>query len=236
MNGIVILKKLVQTEPDTSGCYSFQNCRIKHSSAIKGIDLYQIAVDKFLGNSLIARLRDKKLGSLAELRELLHSHTATGLGDWVDLSGLIAPKHAVAELMTQIEQDELMLGDIENKFNEWNANFYQYQWEWVRSHLEKVWGKATEQVEVEDVISTIEKWIESVVKLDRLIYDDARKEFDLDAQIGFGADGDATERQQDFENVRGTFESNPFVNEVLKHIQRKSALAEEVIAKLAKIE
>ena len=76
----------------------------------------------------------------------------------------------------------------------------------------------------------IELWKESVVKLDKLIYDDAKKEFNLNAKTGFGADGDEAQKHRGFELVRGSFENNPFVLEVLNHIQIKSELGNSMIA------
>ena len=49
---------------------------------------------------------------------------------------------------------------------------------------------------------------------------------------GFGADGSRQEKEQDFEQVRGVFESNSFVNAVLRHIEDKTALGNELLARL----
>ena len=49
----------------------------------------------------------------------------------------------------------------------------------------------------------IELWKESVVKLDKLIYSDAKKEFDLNSKTGFGVDGNEEQKHQDFESVHG---------------------------------
>jgi hypothetical protein len=74
------------------------------------------------------------------------------------------------------------------------------------------------------------KWKESVVGLDNMIYEDARKEFSLSMMTGFGADGDEAQRKEDFMQVRGSFfESDPFVTSVKEHIRVKSALGDEVL-------
>ena len=49
---------------------------------------------------------------------------------------------------------------------------------------------------------------------------------------GFGAGGSKEEQVLDFEQVRGVFESNPFVTAVLKHIEVKTALGNELIERL----
>jgi hypothetical protein len=65
-----------------------------------------------------------------------------------------------------------------------------------------------------------------------MLYEDAKKEFRLDSMTGFGIDGDMEIKQKDFEQVRGRFEENDFVKEVLHHIDRKTKLGERVINQL----
>ena len=87
-------------------------------------------------------------------------------------------------------------------------------------------------VTLEQIKRTIIEWQEAVVGLDRMVYNDARKEFDLNSQTGFGVDGDRRQAQADFEEVRGSFESNSFVKAVLEHIEKKSNLGNKVLEKL----
>ena len=51
-------------------------------------------------------------------------------------------------------------------------------------------------------------------------------------KTGFGVDGDEEQKHQDFESVRGSFENNPFVLEVLNHIKQKTELGNELIERL----
>jgi len=48
-------------------------------------------------------------------------------------------------------------------------------------------------------------------------------------------DGDDVQKQQDFESVRGSFENNPFVLEVLNHIKIKTDLGNEIIDQLKRL-
>ena len=54
----------------------------------------------------------------------------------------------------------------------------------------------------------------------------------LAAMTGFGADGNKEDKEHDFSEVRGDFESNSFVTAVLEHIKVKEALGNELIARL----
>ena len=72
----------------------------------------------------------------------------------------------------------------------------------------------------------------TVVSLDNMVYEDARKEFNLASKTGFGADGDKEQKESDFEQVRGDFESNDFVRSVLDHIKAKTELGESAVKAL----
>lgn len=97
------------------------------------------------------------------------------------------------------------------------------------------WHKDLDAVTIDDLVQLVGEWKEAVVSLDKMLYNDAQKEFNLMAKIGFGVDGDDRQKVQDFESVRGRFDSNPFVCEVLNHIERKSRLGDEVVAKLQRV-
>ena len=234
IRGVEVLKNLQKISGETTEVYNLQNCHIRNSSVRNGIELYNIAINKFVGNSPISRLREKEFKNIDEVRAQLKPQTHKGSGEWVDLSGLIAPKNACEELLNSIEQNTLTLDEIQKSFNDIHKEYYNYEWTWAKEKLEERWGKSIDEVTYEDIISMVEIWKESVVKLDKLIYDDAKKEFNLNSKTGFGVDGDEARKDQDFESVRGSFENNPFVLEVLNHIKKKPDLGNELINRLKK--
>ena len=65
-----------------------------------------------------------------------------------------------------------------------------------------------------------------------MLYNDAKKEFELTSMTGFGTDGDFNVKKADFEMVRGNFESNSLVVEILSHIKKKTALGERMLKEL----
>jgi len=54
-------------------------------------------------------------------------------------------------------------------------------------------------------------WSKSQSTFIKRILADAEKEFDEVAHFGYGADGDETAREGDFEAVRGNFDGNSFI-------------------------
>ena len=234
INGRNILKKLQKVSGLNSDAYSFQSGLIRKSSLKNGLKLYGLAIDKFLGNSLITKLMSSECTTLSQLQEAMKPVSVYGDGDWVDIAGMIAPKSAVSDLLSEVEG-----GVIDNiqvlgqRFREMHTEYYRYEWKWAYRIIREYYGVDLQQASVDDMMDLVKRWRESVVALDQLIYEDARKEFSLSSMTSFGADGDKFEQEQDFMNVRGSlFEADPFVTSVKEHIRVKSALGDSALAKL----
>ncbi len=234
-SGITVLENLQTIAGETTEEYAYQNCIIRNNSLKNGLKFYKLAICKFLGNSLISRIGKVEFSNIEELRRALIPTSNIGKGKWVDMSGLIAPKSEIDNLLYDIENGSLSLKDIQNRFVMMHNKYYDYEWTWAYDKLMRSWGKPIEDITLEDLIDTVEKWTESVVTLDELLYKDAKKEFDEVSHIGFGIDGDEARKRLDFENVRGSFEDNGFVNDCLNHIEEKRSLGERTKERLMAI-
>ena len=159
---------------------------------------------------------------------MLVPDTTSGQGEWVDLAGLIAPRSEVTRLLDELEKDQLTLGQVRERFVHMHKNYYTYEWTWAADRIEAVIGHPIAAITLEEVRRIVDDWQKAVVGLDQMVYNDARKEFSLNSQTGFGVDGDARQQRADFESVRGSFESNTFVMAVLEHIRTKSALGDKI--------
>lgn len=236
INGISILKDLRKVSGETSDIYAYQSAKIKNSSLNNGIHFYEMAVNKFLGNSVIKRLEGLIPEDDSSIRERLQPDTEIGKGEWVDISGLIAPKSEIERLMNDIESGELTNVDqIHDRFAIMHANYYTYEWTWAYEMMLEYYKLDASNLSAKDIIHIVNEWMNAVVSLDNMVYADAKKEFSLSAMTGFGADGNREEQEQDFEQVRGAFESNTFVTAVLQHIEVKTELGNELISRLNNI-
>ena len=75
MKGREVLKELKRVSGETSEIYSYQSAKIKNSSLNNGIRFYEIAINKFLGNSIIKRLEGLTFKSDEEIRQRLQPDT-----------------------------------------------------------------------------------------------------------------------------------------------------------------
>ena len=233
MDAITLLNDIKMTSGATAMTYSYQGMTIDAKALENGLKYYQYAIDKFMGNSLISRLKNVKEIDDATLQYLLNPTASAGEGEWVDVAGLIAPKSEIIRLCEDVESGRINdLEIINSRLREMHLHYYNMEWNWVAEQFKSWWGKECSELTVCDVVEIVKRWQTSVVALDRLLYEDARKEFSLVARVGFGIDGTLQCKDVDFEQVRGEFERDSFVKMVLKHIEVKTALAEDVLSRL----
>ncbi len=236
LNGCDLLAKLKATSGETSEYFTYHSVKIRGSSLTKGIKLYNLAIDKFLGNCLIGRLENRRLRGVDELRGFLKPDTEAGPGKWIDLAGLFAPEGAVEQMLSAIENGDIgTLEQVAEAFKSMHADYSAHEWAWAANVLQQRLGKTLDNVTAGDIIDLATKWKSAVVELDHMLYADARKEFAATAQIGYGLDGGQKTKQADFEHVRGTFEQNSFVLEIEKHIVDKTALGDELIRRMEQL-
>ena len=213
LRGMDILKNLQKVSGDTSDSYTYQSGMIKRSSLKNGLRYYGLAIDKFLGNSLITRLMSSDFLGVSQMREALKPTAAYGEGDWMDLAGLIAPQKAVSDLLDAVERGTLNdVAELNHCFADLHSQYYDFEWNWAYRVIEEYYGVSLDSVEPEKLVELICRWRSSVVALDNLIYEDARKEFSLTGM--------------------SDFESDPFVKSVRAHIDAKTNLGDQVLSRL----
>lgn len=213
--------------------YSYDKMKIEKRALDRGIKLYEMAIWKFIGNSLVTRLQDKVFGSDEEIRKTLKPDSSIGTSYWVDLAGLICPFEVLDKLLISVENNEIStLEEVNAGLFALHKNYYNFEWSWAADVLEQFYRKKVTAFSATDVIAVIEKWKESVLGIDQLLYDDAKKEFSMAKMTGFGVDGQNGARELDFAQVRGEFEMNDSVKAIRVHMQTKEELGNELIRRM----
>ncbi|MEI6677604.1 MAG: DUF4954 family protein [Mariniphaga sp.] len=237
IKGRTILLDLMNSSGETSPFYTYHGMVIKNSALIRGISLYEKAIWKFLGNSMISRLQKKNMNSIQDIADALRKDTPLGSNcRWLDLTGMICPSDAINNLLDTIENGGVhSLEEINTAIRSIHENYYTYEWSWAADAIAQFYGTPVKDFTPKDVIAVTNKWLNAVLDIDHLLYDDARKEFSLIKQTGFGLDGDRAVQQLDFDNVRGEFETHAEVSSIRDHMAKKEALGKDVIAKMERL-
>ena len=234
IHGIKVLKDLKASCVSSHGCYIHNSVVIEEKSVDRGIYLYRLGLVKFLGNGLVKKLELKSYKTDKEMRKALASEGKEGCGDWIDMAGLLVPKEIVLKFVNEIEQGNIdNIDTLNGYYRKWKDNYFLWAWNWIVPRLKEEIGLDINVASRDQIDAFVEEWKNAVVALDEMMYKDARKEFTLKSQTGFGIDGSADTRATDFENVRGEFNTHPAVMDLLEHINKKSKLASKVRERLA---
>ncbi len=230
MGAIKLLNDLEHTAGVTAERFSFQAMTIESKALRKGREYYNLAIDKFMGNSIISRINDNILSSDHQLRSILKTTHPHGNGTWIDVCGMFTPRTLIDILFNEISSGKITtLGQLEDFWHTIHNDYYDMEWTWVAEHFKEWYGKKIDELVLSDLPIIINRWLSSVTKLNQLLLEDARKEYSLQSRTGFGIDNPDQEADSDFMNVRGEFETDPFVKMVQNHILIKTELANKTL-------
>lgn len=165
LQGKRILENLRAEQGANMASYTYNGCTIKNAWLIKGIHLYELAIQLYLGMAI--------KGHFCELPE-----SSIGTGEWTDLAGLLTPETEVEQLAEDIRQgtlDELQL--IDDRFIRLNEKYEDYKWNWTyrtlidRLNIDSLTEDDIHVIE-EDYNRAYAEWIQTIKH-------DAEKEFGM---------------------------------------------------------
>lgn len=233
IQGINILETLQKTSGNLSDFYTYNNVKIRNRSLKHGLEFYKIGLIKFLGNTLIKKLKDKEFHNTDDLKEVMKSNTVHGTGKWIDIAGMFAPLSKIEEMITLINEQKITsIAEINNFFNDIHENYDNYKWAWFVDNIQKHMEKNLHEITSDEWVEFIKLWQKTVLRLDDMYLDDCKKEFSPEIRVGYGIDGDSEIIAKDFAEVRGTYDKNNFVDRILNHKLTKKHLGDKIIEKL----
>lgn len=168
IKGKKILEDLQKASGEDVSTYNFHEYVINASSLRKGIKYYDIALRIYMG-AVLKRVikRDPTLAP---------PQTATGLGDWNDLSGLLLPDSEEQRLLEDVKDGTLdSIEAILRRLHDINNAYREYQWAWTYRlildyyHLDQLTYEDAQMIK-QDYKKARRAWIAEIRK-------DAEKEY-----------------------------------------------------------
>ncbi len=177
---------------------------------------YQLILSKYFGDVLLKRIQKVNANKISDVLKMDKDGVA-GKNEWVDVCGLLCTKERLNKVITDIEAEKIndfdsLQAELEKIYNSYEAD----EWNWVMENYKEYTGKDI----ASDVLGLLDAWKEASIKLYDMVLNDAQKEFVGNTRIGFGIDGN---QDADFEAVRGKYDTNKFVKQL---IERKAKVEE----------
>lgn len=165
LEGRKILADLSATHGEDAEWYNYKGCRISRNSLLRGLRLYNMAVELFIGEVLMAH-------------EFGDQCTVSGAGEWSDLCGLLLPLSEEERVIEKIKLGMTdSVDDLYDVFKTYNEMYVDYLWTYTVS-LMKSWLDKDELTE-DDFNSLRERgaaarkaWLEEIRR-------DAEKEYSM---------------------------------------------------------
>jgi len=199
---------------------------------------YALAKKIYIGNEIAKRLEKiSDADSFITVIEKLKTASEDGPGEWVDLSGMLAPKSTIENLLISIRSGKIdSIDDLSDNLKKIHDNYFEFAWSWCAELISNEIGVDLKDIEPRHLIKILNEWQTSAVKLNNMILNDAVKEYDSNSRISFGIDGGLDERNRDFEAVIGKYEENKFVKELIDENKTIEEKAEKLISFLENLE
>lgn len=229
LSGIQVLKNLAENASKKQEYVSYHGLQIKRLLLKTTAKYYEMAVKIFIGESVIDQLQSLKNSvNFSEIQRSLKPQV-TPNARWIDMAGLITSKHAVDELLTSLESGKVSsVLELNSALKDLYCGYEKQSWAWCADLIEKRLGIDIQEISPEQLLDIVNDWRDNTIKLNNMIMKDALKEYDSNAQTGFGIDGDEAVRKQDFEAVRGTPEENKFIRDLEADSEHVESVTTEI--------
>ena len=137
---------------------------------------------------------------------------------------------SIDKLLKDIEEVRIKnIDSLIKKMKNIHECYPEEEWKYYCGVIEQESGVKIKDITPGHLEKIIRDWKESVIKLNNMILKDAEKEFDSNAQIGYGIDGDKEIQSKDFKAVRGTTEQNKFIKGLMNDSKKTEETAEKIL-------
>ena len=175
---------------------------------------YASATDMYLKGKILERLAPVREQGPQAWRQAL---AATGVysQQWADVAGMLVGRQRLQALTADIAAGKIAdVAQFEAACSAIHAAYDQDEWSWVRHSFAARTGKEVDQFGAEDLAQLEAEFKKLSATYLKKVLADAEKEFDPQAMLGYGADGDEAAQAADFAAVRGSFAGNSFVKQL----------------------
>jgi hypothetical protein len=236
MKGLEKLRELANTNEEI---IQFEDLFLKKSKLLEAIEKYNMVIDIFIGDQIIERLLDTATEDRFEslLKKVTFDIAVEDkikkLDNWNDIAGMLTPASIIDNFIDKIENSLFKnLNECNDELNNIYKKSESWFYSWCIELVENIYEKSLNQFTSNDIIQLIKNWRDKKIAFNKLILEDAKKEFSKKIQIGFGIDGDEEITKSDFEEVRGTFDNNSFVKEIKSESEQINKTANDLLKKL----
>lgn len=235
MEGSRILQELQEKTDRSVPAVAVGGTTVKRVFLRTGQKYYRRATLMYLTEKIVERLRDAVgQGPEAMAQSVRSAADAVLSPRWVDIGGQLMPAARLESLVSAIEQGDIAdLGQLEQALDRIHAAYGQDEWVWVKHAYLALTGVDLDQADGAQLMQVADSLLATRKEFLEAVLADATKEFDPLSAIGFGADGEPSAVMQDFQAIRGDYDSNRFIVQMRSEIESLRQSVEQFKANLS---
>jgi len=232
--GAELLGKLQEATDRSVPSVTVGGAEIKRVLLRMGAKRYSGAVERYLLEQIFQRMEGKLSQRVTQLRDVFAGDSnAVYSNEWLDIGGQLLPRDRFERIAASIVSGEILtVAQLQEAFRAARKFYEEDVWLWCRKQATDSLGIKFDDITSETARDLAARYSDQQQKFLRLVLIDAEREYDEASRIGFGMDGDAAARDQDFAAVRGAFDDNSFVKQLRADIDSVSKRCESLRERL----
>ncbi|HTY36964.1 MAG TPA: DUF4954 family protein [Bacteroidota bacterium] len=213
------LLALSTSVPKEKAYVTYGGAQLSRLMLKKGARYYALAVTRYLLDKVMSRVQEALAKEKNLASALISLKPVSMLGqsaEWTDISGLLTPRERMAAFESRVASGvvrtyDALLGEFQAMYDAYRAD----EWQYVYETFAKEYGVQLDAATKDLLQKVADDWEAAATSLQSTIVEDSKKEFGAFARIGSGLDQSAENKQQDFESVRGTIQTNGVVQKLV---------------------
>ena len=233
--GAELLSRLQESTDRSVAAVNVGGAEIKRVLLRMGAKRYTAAVERYLLEQMFQRMEQKLAGRGMKLRDVFATDSkAVFSKEWLDVGGQLIPRDRFEHIARKIVSGEInTIEKFQRVLVSAREAYDEDVWLWARNQAQESLVVNFDEMTIEQASDFAAQYSDQQQKLLRLVLIDAEREYDESSRIGFGMDGDAAARDQDFAAVRGRLEENSFVKQLHVDIEQTGKRCEAIRERLA---
>jgi hypothetical protein len=231
------LKNLYESTEKSVEEVSVGGAIVKRPILRTGQKYYRTGIEMYLLEKVVRRVEENIGSGMLRIRDAFAVQADVVYSDqWVDIGGQLMPKQRLVDLEEAIENGTINTVEaFAAQTDKIHRAYSDDEWIWVKNTYQQVFGLDLDGASKDDIINCAQAYLKVKSKFLNLVIADSEKEFDQLSHCGFGQDGSDGDIEEDFRQVRGSYEDNKFVKEMkdsVKELQQRIELLEQRLSSL----
>ena len=231
------LSQLQETTEKTVEEVSVGGAIVKRLILRTGQKYYCGGIEMYLLEKVVAKIVKAVENKVENISDIFTDESSAVYSDeWVDIGGQIMTAARLNDLENAVEKGDIKtVADFAARTTEIQKAYQKDEWVWVKQAYWRIFNINLNFATKAQIVEVADNLLKVKSKFLNMVLADSQKEFGQMSRCGFGVDGDVSAGEKDFEQVRGSYETNKFVKQMNEEIKLLTERINKLQGKIAEL-